>query len=228
MKFKGMKRNRKISEKPDAILTSDWHLRETKPRCRTDNFWETQWKKVNSIWKIQTEWEDDIKLFHAGDLFHHWKPSPWLISMTMKHLPENFYTVFGQHDLPNHNMSLSEKSGVMTLAVAGWIKLIEEGSWKEGLRNSIPLKLNGRNIAILHQFVWGGKKIPWPGCSELTAEQMLDKYPQFDLIVTGDHHKPFTYEKDGRLLVNPGPLTRQKADETFNPRVYLWYSNTNT
>ncbi|MGV9142111.1 MAG: metallophosphoesterase family protein, partial [Promethearchaeota archaeon] len=206
-----MKRNRKISEKPDAILTSDWHLRETKPRCRTDNFWETQWKKVNSIWKIQTEWEDDIKLFHAGDLFHHWKPSPWLISMTMKHLPENFYTVFGQHDLPNHNMSLSEKSGVMTLAVAGWIKLIEEGSWKEGLRNFIPLKLNGRNIAILHQFIWDGKKMPWPGCSELTAEQMLDKYPQFDLIVTGDHHKPFTYEKDGRLLVNPGPLTRQKA-----------------
>ena len=57
---------------PDAIITSDWHLRETTPRCRTDNFWETQWEKIKFIKRIQKEIEYDsgypIPILHAGDI----------------------------------------------------------------------------------------------------------------------------------------------------------------
>ena len=79
-----------------------------------------------------------------------------------------------------------------------------------------------------HVMTYIGKS-PWPGCTDLTAEQILDEFPQFDLILTGHNHKSFVAEKDGRLLVNPGSLTRQAADQAdHRPCVYLWYADTNT
>ena len=71
-------------------------------------------------------------------------------------------------------------------------------------------------------------KPPWPGCEDLSAGQILDKYPEYDLIVTGHNHKTFIEEKDGRLLVNPGSLMRQDADQIdHKPCVFLWYAESN-
>ncbi|KKL99820.1 hypothetical protein LCGC14_1810530, partial [marine sediment metagenome] len=85
--------------KPDLILTSDWHLREDTPICRTDDFWSAQWNKVDQVMALQSKY--DCPILHAGDLFHHWKPSPYLLSETIDHLQgSRFYTVYGQHDLP--------------------------------------------------------------------------------------------------------------------------------
>ena len=76
--------------------------------------------------------------------------------------------------------------------------------------------------------VWQGKR-PWPGCTDPSAVAVLKKYPEYDLILTGDNHKPFTEEYEGRLLVNPGSITRQSADQIdHTPRVYLYYASTNT
>ncbi len=212
---------------PTAILTSDWHLRETQPRCRTDNFWRAQWKKVKQISDLQEYY--NIPVVHAGDLFHHWKPSPYLLTETIKNIPYDFYTVYGQHDLPNNRMEFYEKSGITTLSEAGIIYAMKEGSWEE-----TPLEPNGNfagnvspHMIVLHQFVWDGKNIPWPGCQESTAKGMLEIYKDYSLVLTGDHHKPFEYKTSKQLLVNPGPLTRQSADETFRPRVYLWYEEAN-
>jgi len=61
------------------------------------------------------------------------------------------------------------------------------------------------------------------------AEGILRKYPQYDLIITGDCHQSFTVEHEGRRLVNPGNLTRQVADQIdFKPRVALWYAEDNS
>ena len=47
--------------------------------------------------------------------------------------------------------------------------------------------------------------------------------------MTGDNHKSFVQEYEDRLLVNPGSLMRMDADQIeHKPRVYLWYSETNT
>ena len=109
-----------MNKKPSAILTSDFHLREDTPVCRTDNFWETQWKKVQWVKDLQREY--DCPVLHAGDLFHAWKASPYLLRETMKHLPNNFWTIFGQHDLPQHSLELKNKSGVSALEEAGKLK----------------------------------------------------------------------------------------------------------
>ena len=220
--------------KPDAILTGDWHLIETQPTCRTDNFVEAQWKKVDFVKDLQKKYKCPV--FHSGDLFEYWKPSPNLLSETIKHLPNDFYTVYGNHDLPQHNLELSYKSGVYTLATGGHLRILPTCHWgEEPNKNSwtweFPRSDGGsdtKNILVYHIMTYQGKK-PWPGCIDPMAAKLLRKYPQYDLILTGHNHQSFTEEFEGRLLVNPGSLTRHKVDQIdHRPCVYLWYAKTNT
>jgi DNA repair exonuclease SbcCD nuclease subunit len=223
-----MKRT-KSTKTPDLILTADWHLREDQPICRTDDFWETQWNKVDQVSELQKKF--DCPVVHAGDLFHNWKSSPWLLSTAISLLPKKFFTVFGNHDIPQHNLELDHKSGVNTLRQAGIVRVLPKGSFGQepGKIDFRVSKTEFRMVGVWHQFVWDGEKIPWPGCDEMTAMQVLKKYPEFDLIVTGDHHKPFTETYQGRLLVNCGCLTRQASDyANHKPCVWLWYADTNT
>ena len=57
----------------------------------------------------------DCPVYHAGDLFDYWKPSPALLAKTMEHLPKDFYTAYGNHDLPQHNIELAYKKIVNNL-----------------------------------------------------------------------------------------------------------------
>ena len=98
---------------PTAILTGDWHLREDSPTCRTDDFWTTQWEKVDFVSDLQKKY--NCQVIHSGDLFNHWKPSPYLLNKTMRHIPKEFYTVYGNHDLPQHNIELADKCGINVL-----------------------------------------------------------------------------------------------------------------
>ncbi len=231
-----MERTKNI-RKPDLIISSDWHLREDTPICRTDDFWAAQWKKVLYIKELQYKYQCPV--FHAGDLFHHWKPSPHLLSTTIDSLPEQFHTILGQHDIPQHNLQLADKSGVHTLYRAGKLQILPECHYgqdptDETLRLWIPIdetndsfKIDRRMILVWHHLTYITK--PFPDASGGMAEGILRKYPQFDLIITGDNHQSFWVNHAGRLLVNPGSLTRQTADQAeFKPRVYLWYADTNT
>lgn len=208
-----------------AILTSDWHLREDTPVCRTDNFWETQWKKVDFVTELQRKY--DCPVIHAGDLFDFWKPSPYLLSETIKHLPDNFYTVYGQHDLPQHNLELAYKCGIYTLAQAEKLIVLPGCHW-----NKIPDKdcfhlLNERSkILVWHVMNYVGTP-PYPDAPN-PSHTLLKKYPEYDLILTGDNHQTFTAQLEGRLLVNPGSLTRQSANQVNHlPCVFLWWAEEN-
>ena len=195
--------------KPTAILTGDWHLREDTPKCRTDDFWKAQWKKVEFISKLQEKYS--IPILHSGDLFHHWKPSPRLISWCIDILPF-MYVIPGNHDLPNHNLKLLEKSGLWTLEKAEKIRI-----WQTELGEPYIHKAFGTDeIAIIH------KLINHPQ-SDTTAKGILKKYKKYNLILTGDNHIPFSATEGGRLLVNPGSLSRQTADQIdHKPCVVLW------
>lgn len=219
---------RTTNKEADLILTSDWHLRETTPVCRIDNFWETQWQKVEFVGKLATA--HGCPVVHAGDLFHHWKPSPNLIRMAIKHLPTQFYTIYGQHDLPQHNWDLREKSGIATLDEARRVKVLDNCHWGQDpvLEEYPSIAMANRHILVWHKMVWQGKRL-WPGQKDPSAVNILRKYPNYDLIVTGDNHIPFVEHYEGRILVNPGSLTRQDADQIdHKPRVYLYYADSNT
>lgn len=228
----------------DAILCSDIHLQERQPPARKDDFWQTQWRKISFIKELQKKYKCPV--WHAGDLFDHWKPSPLLLSTAITFLPKKFHTIYGQHDLPQHNFDLRGKSGMRTLEVAGMLEVLEECHWgftpQEGsfevecdgidvtsMADTEPTYIGDyhRKVLLWHKLVWKGKK-PYPYSKDPSAKRILKKYPQFDLILTGDNHKPFVEEYEGRLLVNPGSLFRTTADQVdHKPRVYLWYADSN-
>ncbi len=220
----------KLKQTADAILTADWHLREDPPICRTDiDFLNTQIKKMQFIRNLQAK--HNCIVIHAGDLFHHWKPSPFLLTQAFRWLPEEFYTVYGNHDLPQHNKALAEKTGLNTLISAGRIKQLKGADWGVTLNDDLTqymFEIGGRKILVWHILTWKDNT-PWPGCQDPIAKELLKKLPQFDLIVTGHLHTSFVETLQGRVLVNPGPITRQTADqEFFEPKVFLWYAKYNS
>jgi hypothetical protein len=50
------------------------------------------------------------------------------------------------------------------------------------------------------------------GSNATTAYALLDKFPNADLIFTGDMHHEFCIEDDGRYVINPGCMNIQTAD----------------
>ena len=240
-----MKRKIPIKQKQvDAIICSDLHLTEQTPVCRTDDYIEAQKTKYIFISDLQQKYQCPVLC--AGDIFDHWKPSPWLISFALKYLPDNLIAIPGQHDLPQHNLDLIEKSGFNALREAGKINevimnLVNYPPLKTFFLQQVPFGENiytdeiakctypyEKAVLMLHQLTW--QKEPWPGAPpEGNARKLLKENPDFDLIITGDNHQAFTEEYKGRLLVNPGSIMRSTAKQIdFQPRVYLWNAESNT
>ncbi|MDD2260667.1 MAG: metallophosphoesterase family protein [Clostridia bacterium] len=205
--------------KPTAILTSDWHIRDSQPECRTDDFEAAQWEKIDFIAALQRKYKCPV--LHAGDLFHHWKPSPYLLAKTIQHLPDQFHTIYGQHDLPQHNLELRHKSGIYVLEQAGALRVLEGTHWGQSPVSSF---ISNHAILVWHKMVWI-KDSPYPGApGDGEAYKVLRKYGKnVELILTGDNHQSFIATGENCILVNPGNITRQTAAQVdFNPRVYLW------
>lgn len=219
-----MQRTRQ-NKKPTAILTSDWHLREDTPACWIGDFQKEQWESVKFISDLQKHYDCDV--IHAGDLFDFWKPSPWLLSIAIEFLPKRFYTIYGQHDLPQHNWELRNKSGIHTLERAKAVIVLPGCHYGQIPEGYLDWFTPSRKVLVWHHMTYITK--PFPGVTGGNAGGILRKYPEYDLIVTGDNHVSFTTEYEGKRLVNPGNLTRQVADQIdFQPRVALWYAEDNT
>jgi DNA repair exonuclease SbcCD nuclease subunit len=225
----------------DAILTSDWHLRDDQPVCRTDNYWEAQASKIDFIKRLQQN--HGCPILVAGDIFNEPKPSPYLLAWTIKNLPDKLYVIPGQHDLPGHSIELLNKSGLAVLLEAGKVTLLGEEfpytfpcrkyppssdfevcgfSW--GRKLKLPYFKRGvKHVVLIHTLV-GDFNIP-----DITrAIEILNDLPGVDLVVSGDNHIPFVEEDGGKLLVNPGSMMRMSADQVdHRPRVYLWDAQNN-
>jgi DNA repair exonuclease SbcCD nuclease subunit len=243
--------------KPAYILTSDWHLRGDQPICRKDDFQDKQWKKVDFIFNLSKDFDSPI-LF-SGDLFHKACPNLQFIRECLLKFEKDapsFYYVLGNHDLKNHNMDLYESSGVSFLPFISrsfhtrkikcemlhdtvieakeWLAVLtglnfgEDVLLDENLAEIGKLKKEYRKILLLHEFTYKGA-MPFPGCAARTTQKLLTQHKDFDLIVTGDNHQSFSHEDKGRLLVNPGCISRQRLQEIDHiPCVYFYYPESNT
>lgn len=209
------------------IITADWHLREDQPICRTDDYQAAQWDKVDQIITLQKKY--DCPVFNAGDIFQHWRSSPALINKTIYQLSrmKKMVTVIGNHEMPKHNVDLMEQSAWDTLFRANSIDYLGRGNWLQDLEEMHPLTFKHKKVYMLHIMVWKGEQ-PWPGCEDPEADELIDIFPDADLIITGHNHKTFTERQGKTLLINPGSLTRHKADqEEHKPCVFLWDAERN-
>lgn len=235
--------NKPQSKKADAILCADLHLRDTQPLCRTDNYYETQWKKVRIISDLQQQ--HNCAVLVAGDVFDIAKPFPMLLADALHFLPKQLICIPGQHDLPHHNLDNLNQSGLAVIEAAVKHKVVLNGlcqyenlpfyihafTWGAELKGHFPSPIMP-TIALIHTLIRSPREVntnigvPY----DETCSSIFKKLPGYALIVSGDNHKPFAVKsRDGRLLVNPGSMMRMKADQIdHKPRVYLWYAKSNT
>lgn len=231
-------------KKADAIITADIELRLHAPICRIDDYWKALTKKIE--WLNELQQKHDCPILDGGDLFdkkYKVHPSHDLIGWAIRNLPEPFYTVPGNHDLPGKSIDNYENSAMSVLEDADVLKV----PYPDSIDNndlhfiySFPwgVEINqdsligkgpyGKNIALIHAMVYK-KDLPFPGCEGYSAQEVMDLLPSFDLIVCGHHHQTFTHQDGNRLLVNPGSLMRNDADQIkHKPCVFLWYAEDNT
>jgi DNA repair exonuclease SbcCD nuclease subunit len=212
-------------KKADLLLCGDLHLREDTPICRTDNFLNTQWNKLRFIFNLQEE--HNCPILCSGDLFDKAKPSLELMSEVSMRIPPNFHTVMGNHDLPNHSMLEKSKCGVFNLWANNKLDILN-GTHFNQMPTEPSVIIKDKKILVWHVMTYKDE-LPFPGCTDIKARSILHKYPEYDLVLTGDNHQPFTQTYKGRLLVNPGSMMRQEADQMgYKPCVWLWYADTNT
>ena len=219
---------RQMYDTPDAILTGDWHITEEIPLSRVDDFLLTQKRKLLFIKKLQIEY--GCPILHSGDVFDYWKVNPFLISFAIQYFPRKILGVYGNHDLPRHSFKLRNESALYALEKAGIFKIagVSYGLNPDDYSDDDFLLLKNRRILVWHTFVYKSKREHWYDSNATHARSILRKYSNFDLIITGDNHQEFVEEYNGRLLVNPGCLLRERLTEKdYEPAVYFWYARSN-
>jgi DNA repair exonuclease SbcCD nuclease subunit len=221
------------------ILTSDWHLRDTPPVCRTDDFMATQRRKIEFITTLQKRY-DNAPVLIAGDLFDRWNPSVELLRIAYGAMPHSVYMVAGNHDLKRHSMKLFQQAGLSILhdmkvvtVLTKPLQLDIEGkedvtvwpvNWKDD--PPAPKKLEGINIVLSHEMCFEPRKPPYPGATG-NARDVMKKYPWADLIVTGHNHASFSMNRKGRWIVNAGAILRQRSSDLGQlPHVYVYDTGT--
>ena len=236
---------RQKKRKADAILSADWHLTEKTPVARTDDYREAQSIKVKFIFDLSIE--HDCPVLIAGDVGDKssWPNSllVWFLRKSGTGAFKRLVIIPGQHDLPSHNLENIDKSGMGVLAIVNEkIDVITIPGTGVRIADDIfvygypfgteTVEKNGDakyKVAMIHKLVIEDKsEHEWQDEVVTSAKTLLKNYPEYQLILSGDNHKPFVVNFRGRLLVNPGSLMRSRADQVnHKPRVYLWYKDTN-
>jgi DNA repair exonuclease SbcCD nuclease subunit len=135
------------------------------------------------------------------------------------------YILAGNHCLLYHSMENVNNSsiGVFFSLSKYHSKIVhgmsEFGAWMDFNDEDKSGQLD--DVLFIHQLVFKSLKSIPPNCDGLTASQLLEQYPNYKWIFTGDNHKNFHYENEDRHVINPGCTIRQSSDEkNYKPSVF--------
>ena len=213
------------------VCLGDLHLLWDKPIARKDNAHEVQKKKF----KFVLDWagKNQAVIIQPGDFFD--TARSWHLTSTYVKFLDDYYTnhkildiyvVYGQHDTYMYSEKTRHATGLGLLVANRLVHLLDDRGqalnyksvvWAYGASFGQPVpkvKENDDsklNILVIHKMIVDEKL--WAGQEDYVyAEDFLDQYPNYDLIVCGDCHRRFAFEQDGRYIVNSGPLFRKEAD----------------
>jgi DNA repair exonuclease SbcCD nuclease subunit len=227
------------------IFCSDLHLRDFPPANRTDDYLSEQWRKMNFLCSLAAA-EEDRLLVCSGDVFDRHKPSYRLTYGFMK-LIEDYdivlITIPGQHDMEGHHLATIYEGAFGMLSFSNSIQIIHRGRiYSHRTRKGITFNFYGLafgefsplvpshkkekdnlqyNILLIHEFISFEKE--WIGQKLITPDRVLRTFSKFDIVVTGDNHKFFIHNNDGRWLINPGSMMRSDLSQmNYQPKVIRW------
>ena len=220
------------------IYSSDNHITLDAPICRTDDFVETLRNKL--IWLKDLIKKHNAVFLNGGDIAdvsRYSSPNKtieWLRFM-FSNFPECYF-VYGNHTLPHHRLDYRDKSVIAPLVSAGVCNPIDEpveitdNVWVHGFHFGQEIAPfdeslypeDSKHIAVIHAYVY---KEDTSMIAGYNAKQLLYDNPQYDMILSGDHHSPFTVTLDDQVLINSGPLYRGSIDK-INLKPVVWIIDT--
>jgi len=217
------------------IITSDFHLREDKPRCRIDEDWiQTQREAIEFVCYTAEQYQ--AKILNMGDLFHQSVVHPKIVNLLISivdRYASQFYILAGQHDLPYHRWDDVDNGSFGTIwklvGLGLFHSLTDLGTSAHFGQPGIS-KVKSDEFVFLHTLTFPhSDEIPPYIKDAIGADQLLKKYPKAKYICTGDYHHGFIYEEEGRYVINPGCLTVQKSDMIdYQPFIVLVDTETET
>lgn len=194
------------------IITADWHIRNTKPRCRIDEDWiETQKKALNQVAEICKNKKASLMII--GDIFHSNSDTSFECINMIQNLSNRIggiYILAGNHDLLYHSSANIHKSAIGILLQSENVFKIKDYSDEFSAYNFDEERKEMPYMFIHTLTIPSKDKSEFIECE--TPESLLEKYPRAKWIFTGDYHKNFVYENKGRYVINSGCLIRQVSD----------------
>ena len=241
--------------RPIAILASDIHLSQKPPIARSvePNWFDVMSRQFDELRMMQKKL--DVPVIIAGDIFDRWNNPAELVNFAIDIMPEETYTIPGQHDLSYHNLSDIGKTSYWTLVKCGAIKSLQPsllGTFKDVV-NTIPLTSRlavrgfpwgmipdeqtaedrllyneGRiTLAVVHAYCWTGKLKYKDAPKSNGVKRHMRMLKHYDAAVFGDNHKGFKHiGADGRQALNCGTFFRRSIDERdYEPQVGILHDN---
>lgn len=219
------------------VYTADNHVQSTIPACRLDDFTQTQMRKLQFIDNIAKE--RNAIILNGGDITDSSNGKNTIGAIATNNILLKYYFeswgILGNHDLLNKSLKFTEESLISSLisinrfhhltepfTFPGTNVTIYPYNWGIELQHA-EVNKDHFNIAISHQYVTEKEDIVMKHSDKgRVGHTLLDEFPEYDLILTGDNHKRFTSEKNGRILINPGSIFRLTDDQKdFEPGVFL-------
>ncbi len=214
----------------NVIACGDLHIREATPsmRIEEDFFHEVIEPKIE--WVVEQSNKYQAPICIAGDIYDHAHPRYYLsnrVTQLFRKAQYGIYAVPGQHDMNFHSQLLMD-TPYQSLIEAGVIQDVhgyvgnnpEDYFLVTGAGFGIEPKFQA-DILLVHSCITENNP-PFFLPDALSANEYLDKYPNYDIIISGDYHVSHVTEKDGRLLVNCGPLFRKdKTQIDTRPKIYV-------
>ena len=120
-----------------AITFTDIHLADKNPASRIDNYMESILNKIEQARDICIERDIDVALC-GGDIFHIKTPtknSHYLVSRTidiLKSFPCPVYSIYGNHDLRQDNITTLPKQPFYTLVKSGGLTYLHDEMFDNG------------------------------------------------------------------------------------------------
>lgn len=211
-----------------AILCSDIHLCHTMPAARCDDDWYAAMEyQLDQLTALQRE--HSVPILCAGDVFDRWNSVPQLVNFAIEVLP-TMYSIPGQHDMPNHNLSELHRSAYHTLIEAQKLIPLSKGllepidvatdvvafgfPWECDVAPINRSDGGPLRVAVIHRYLYTLKIAGYPNAPiENRLDVLAPQLKGFDVAHFGDNHIPFSTKIDRTTAVNTGCLFPRKRDE---------------
>lgn len=219
------------------FFSADWHITSTAPKARLETDEEWRAVEIDSMQQVKRIVGNNL-FINAGDLINTGIPKETnlVTSMVIDNSPDNTIITSGNHEqimFSHQLLPALERGALGTLARSEKFTFLHDDdvfeyedyviypfNYKHGQnlehRTVDPSK---KNIAVGH-FASYSKEKPFYMEGAVIAEDLVEEYPEFDLIIVGDIHQHFIACSK---YISPGSLTRRSIDQIdHKPCIHSW------